>query len=133
MSGKKNKDGAAEVAPNTYTFDDGKISAVIVIRKSLTLDGIKRGRLQALAETMPEETEEQMEIKTLARWMYPQCVSCVDSGTINVNGIVYEAREIPLETFLRLPEFLTFGWMQKVEEINPELKLVLTKVDEKKI
>lgn len=131
MSGKK-KDGAAEVAPNTLAFDDGKVSAVIVIRKSITLDGLKRGKLQAMAETMPEATEEEMELKTLARWMYPQCVSCVESGTITADGTVYEARTVPLDVFVRLPEFLTFEWMQKVEDVNPELKLTL-KVDEKKI
>ena len=131
MSG--NKKGAVITAPlsNTVNYNDGFIVAEIVIRRARTVDGVMRGQLVSQAESMPDETMEQRAYKALAMYAYPQCVTCVESGTVRVGDTVYQAAELPLELFSILPEDFVFGdWLGKVEEMNPSLRL--PRNDEKK-
>ena len=132
-SRSKNKTGAAITAPasNVIHYDDGLIVAEIVIRRARTVDGVMRGQLVAQAESMPSETMEQRAYKALAMYAYPQCVTCIESGTVRIGDTIYQAAELPLELFSVLPEDFVFGdWLGKVEEMNPSLRL--PRNDEKK-
>ena len=132
MSG--NKKGAEIVPPpNTITYDDGTVKANIVIRASRSVDGVRRGMLANKAEAMPTETDEDLALKALAKFAYPQCVTCVENGTVEIGGKVFDAASLPFELFAILPEALTFFvWLAKVEEINPELSIVQSTPDPKK-
>ena len=119
--------------PNAVIYDDGNVKANILIKVSSSIDGVRRGMLANKAESMPADTDEELAYKALAKFAYPQCVTCVEGGTIEIAGKVFSAASIPFELFAILPESLTFfRWLAKVEELNPDLSLTQSAPDPKK-
>jgi hypothetical protein len=111
----------------TIEFKDEEYDVKIVIRRATIFDGILRASLQVHVgrelEGRPDKEGEVPELRlTLSlysRYVYPACMSCIETLENNPEALKSMGANLSLDEFLGLPEPLVVAWEREVFKLNP--------------
>ncbi len=95
----------------------------LILRRATIADDMRRGMLAARAMQTPHADPAE---QTVAVVIYPRCLGCVLSGTVNGQP----AAELSIDDFIGLPFEIGEAWLSSALDLNPSWRLTVPSAEE---